>query len=259
MHNSVSIRPQFSFRNPLRCVNSDVGGLRNWSPGNLIPYGLELFQRDLEPNARGVLRRDTPDSWVPDTPAIRNLAYGSILHAGQFDDLPEDNKFIVVALVRHVVDVLNSRYIRKEPFEHLDMSRVTIGSDLRNYPILYLSTEATWDEYLRLASAPGARELLTSPAAGEVSDFLKNEQHRGSIVSAELLEECLERARNYYEDVTQSASRRPTLDMDNLDKDDMHAFLCAYATCFRQRENSVQQPIERPWWSRLFDRWFGAR
>jgi hypothetical protein len=225
-----------------------------------IPYDLELFQRDLEPEARGVLRRDISGEWHPDVPALKNLATHHVLMPGTFDELPEDNKFIVISLVRHVVDILNRRYVRKDPGEYLDLSELETNHPFwksRNVPpfvvwynplfTLYLSTEGMWDELLRLASTPGAGGIWYDPdpavraAQGALTEFLKNGQERGEIVAAYYLEQRLEHSRDYYEDPTRSATRSPVLNMNNLDSDHMHAFLCAYATCFRPQENSVFQ------------------
>jgi hypothetical protein len=233
-----------------------------------IPYNLELFQRDLEPEARGVLWKDFratgPDDWGPDKPALNSLARAEILKPEKFDGLPEDNKFIVVALVRHVVDVLNRRYVRKEPGEYPDMSELEAGHLFRKPSIsstdlpavewynplftLYLSTEGMWDELLRLASTPGAGGAQFGPdpavraASGALTKFLENGQASGNIVAAHFLEQRLEHGRDYYEDPTRTATRSPVLNMNDLDSDLMHAFLCAYATCFRPSENSVQNP-----------------
>ncbi len=189
---------------------------------------------------------DIPNYWKSDLPALKELAYEQVLMPWTFDKLSEDNKFIVISLVRHVVDVLNRRYVRKEPREHLDVSELEINHPFRNFSIefsnprsiLYLSTEEKWDELLRLASTPGAggAEFDPDPAVraahGALKDFLGNGEEGGNIVAAGYLEQRLEHGRDYYEDPTRSATRRPVLDMNDLDSDDMHAFLCAYATCF---------------------------
>src|SRR5215217_7560522 len=44
-----------------------------------ISYGPELFHRDLDPEARGFLRSDTPNYWYPDLPALKNLARQQVL------------------------------------------------------------------------------------------------------------------------------------------------------------------------------------
>ncbi|HET9714366.1 MAG TPA: hypothetical protein VFP64_20930, partial [Pyrinomonadaceae bacterium] len=166
--------------------------------------------------------------WKADVPALSKLASEQVLEPTTFSGLPENNKFIVVALLRHVVDSLNKHYIRKEPAEHFDMWQFRI-----NHPILYLSTEALWDQLLQLASATGANGAMTDPAARELSDFLENGIQTGELVSGSRLEQCLEHGQAYFEDLTVTTGRCPMLDMSDLDSDHMHAFLCAYATCFR--------------------------
>ena len=193
-----------------------------------IRYDSGLFQRAIEPGARGVLRDDIPNFWKADVPALSKLASEQVLEPTTFSGLPENNKFIVVALLRHVVDVLNRRYIRKEPAEHFDMWQFRI-----NHPILYLSTEALWDQLVQLASATGADGAMTDPAARELNDFLENGLQTGELVSGSRLEQCLEHGQAYFEDLTVTTGRCPVLDMSDLDRDHMHAFLCAYATCFR--------------------------
>jgi hypothetical protein len=230
-----------------------------------LPPG--LLRRDLDPAARGVLRGDIPNYWAADQHALYNLTSGVnfqfLRNPSTFDKLAEENKFIVVALVRHVVDVLNRRYIRKEPGVLLDMYRFR-----KVHPILYVSTEAVWDELLRLASVPGADGARENPAARELSEFLKNGlEISGNLVDSRDLEQCLEYGRDYYEDVSRSASRLPVLDTSDLDSDDMHAFLCAYTTCFRPREpltppdkqvarpatEGAREGARRPWWRRIFE------
>jgi hypothetical protein len=195
-----------------------------------ITYDLELFQRDLDPAARGVLREDIPNYWKADLHALSHLTTEQVLRPWTFDELPEENKFIVISLVRHVVDVLNHRYIRKEPVKvkHLE----TMWQFRGNFPILYVSNEAMWNELVRLASVPGADGAISAPAAKELDEFLDRGLEQGSLVSSRYLEQCLEHGRGYYEDFAQSASRSPVLDMNDLNSDDMHAFLCAYDSCF---------------------------
>ena len=213
-----------------------------------IPYNLELLQREvLDPEARGFLREDRPPYWKADQHALSNLTVGggsdifqSFSASYEFpdsipDDIPDDNKYIVVALLRHVLDVLKHRYIRKEPGKHLD--RITFRV---NYPVLYLSTEAMWDELVRLANVPDPDDRFITPPA--LDEFLHEGLYsQGSLVSTHDLEQCLEHGRSYYEDFAQAASRRPVLDTNDLDSDDMHAFLCAYVTCFPPQENSEFQ------------------
>jgi len=210
---------------------------------------------------------DTQNYWKADLPALKQLAYEQVLRPWTFDKLSEDNKFIVISLVRHVVDVLNRRYVRKDPREHLDVSELEIGHPFRNPPmhdprsILYLSTEEEWDELLRLASTPGAGgaeygpDPAVSAAVGAFGEFLRNGEKGGNIVAAGYLEQLLEHGRDYYEDPTRSATRRPVLDMNDLDSDDMHAFLCAYATCFSVPHSGAEgahEDVRRPWWRRVF-------
>jgi hypothetical protein len=218
-----------------------------------IPYNLELLQRDvLDPEARGFLREDRPNYWKADQHALSNLTVGSgsdivdsFSARYEFpdsipDDIPDDNKYIIVALLRHVLDVFKHRYIRKEPVKvpHLE----TMSTFRISYPILYVSSEPMWDELVRLANVPGADGALTEPAARELNEFLDEGIYsHGSLVSAHDLEQCLEHGRSYYEDFAQAASRRPVLDMNDLDSDDIHAFLCAYATCFPPQENAEVQ------------------
>lgn len=192
-----------------------------------IRYDSELFQRAIDPGARGLLRADIPNFWRSDLHALSNLANEQVLSPSTFDELPENNKFIVVALLRHIIDVLNRHYIRKEPATHFNMWQFRI-----NYPILYLSTEALWDQLMQLASAPGADGAMTDPAARELNDFLENGFKTGDFISGSRLEQCLEYGGAYCEELTLTTGRRPVLNMSDLDRDHMHAFLCAYATCF---------------------------
>jgi hypothetical protein len=222
-----------------------------------ISYNLELFERDLDPEARGFLRIDRPNYWKADIHALSNLTHGQgaeiFWSLSEFDKLPENNKYIVVALLRRLVDVLNHRYIRKEPVnvKHLE----TMWQFQVNFPILYLSSEAMWDELVQLARVPGADGSIGAPGAKELYEFLhKGLKTRGSLVSARYLEQCLEHGRSYYEDFAQAASRRPELNMNDLDRDGMHGFLCAYATCFPPSETAAQEPVERSWRSRWFGR-----
>jgi hypothetical protein len=220
-------------------------------------YDLELFRRDLDPAARGVLRDDFSNYWKPNLHALSKLTHEKVLMPGTFDELPEENKFVVISLVRHVVDVLNRRYVRKEPGDFLDMSELEVGHPFRKPPqdlpdaewvdarfTLYLSTEGLWEELLRLASTPGAggAQFASDPAvraaSGALREFLEDGEKSGDIVAAHYLEQRLEHGRDYYEDFARSARRHPVLDMGDLNSDDMHAFLCAYATCFRPREIS---------------------
>ena len=89
---------------------------------------------------------------------------------------------------------------------------------------------------IRLRSDP---DPAVRAASSALREFLNGqEEESGNIVSAGYLERRLEHGRDYYEDFSRSASRRPVLDMNDLDSDDMYAFLCAYTTCFRPRETS---------------------
>jgi len=192
-----------------------------------ILFDSGLFQRDLNPKARGVLRDDTSNYWKTDLHALSILSNEQVLWPHAFSELPEDNKFIVIALVQHVIDILNRYYIREEFAKNLDIWQFQI-----NHPILYLSTEALWNVLLQLASTPGADGAATHPAASELSDFLQNGIKAGNLVSGSQLEQCLDHGIDYNEDHTRTTERRPIIDMSNLDSDHMHAFLCAYATCF---------------------------
>jgi hypothetical protein len=191
------------------------------------PYDPNALLRDLDPHARGLLRDDTPNFWAENIHALSNLSYSKVLlDPYAFDELTAVNKRVVIAYVKHILDVLNEHYLRKVPSPEMDLWQ------LRNHPVLFVRTEEMWDKILELARQPGAGGATgTDSAARDLCDYLETGVRSGDLVHGYNLEECFERGRNYSE-AMQMRCPKPELDVDNLDCDNVHAFLCAYETCF---------------------------
>jgi hypothetical protein len=142
--------------------------------------------------------------------------------------LSNDNKFIVVALARHVRDWLRQNYVRKVAKDEVpDHSHLGI-----NHPVMYFATERLAAEILALARVPGSDGAWTSsPPAAALGDALRDALTTGRMVSAGNLEALLEHAQAYHEDPERTRTRQSATNVDDLDSDHMHAFLCAYQVC----------------------------
>ncbi len=194
---------------------------------NPTPHDPNALIRDLDPHARGLLRGDIPNYWAENVHALSNLAYSQVLDPWVFDKLTEVNKQVVIARVKHILDALNERYLRKLPPQEMNLWQ------LLNHPVLYVRSEDMWRWILQLAARPGAGGgTATDSAARELSDYLDAGLANGDLVHGSDLEECFEHGRSYSEVLQTARHRQPILNVDDLDSDDVHAFLCAYETCF---------------------------
>jgi hypothetical protein len=202
-------------------VNSFMG-IRN--PTSNDPNALS---RNLDPHARGVLRGDIPNFWAKDAHALSRMTYEQVLHPEVFDNLAEVNKRVVIARVKHVLDILYKNYFRKEPPPNVQVWPI------RNFPVLFVRTEDMWRHILELTAKPGADGgIATDPAAAELVNYLDTRIKNGDLVDGKYLEECFEHGKNFLEDPKIASQRQPILNLSDLDSDDVHAFLCAYETCF---------------------------
>src|SRR5262249_51973496 len=101
---------------------------------NPTPHDTSALSRDLDSHSRGLLRVDIPNHWAENVHALSNLAYAQVLHPWAFDELIEVNKQVVIARVKHMLDVLNKRYLRKVPPQEMNLWQ------LQNR-VLYVRTE----------------------------------------------------------------------------------------------------------------------
>ena len=72
---------------------------------------------------------------------------------------------------------------------------------------------------------------MTDPER-ELSEYLDAGYETGDLVQGSYLDGCFERGRRYSESPAIACNRQPILNVGDLDRDDVHAFLCAYETCF---------------------------
>jgi hypothetical protein len=196
---------------------------------NPTPHDPNALNRELDPRARGLLRDDTPHYWKENIHALSNLSNSPVLHSEFFDALTDDNKKVVIARVEHVLDVLGQqRYLRKDPPPQ--------AVNLRTFQfpsVIYVRTDGMWKEILGLvARAVAGGGTMTDPER-ELSDYLDAGYETGDLVKGSYLDGCLKRGRDYSETpgVVRN-NRQPILNVGKLDSDDVHAFLCAYETCF---------------------------
>ena len=196
-----------------------------------VIFGPSFLERNIDATARGLLREDTPDYWTPDQHALSNLLDGAgsvVLQPARFDELSDDNKFIVVALARHVLDWLSQHYVRKVAKDEVP-DHIHLGV---NIPVMYFATERLAGEILRLARTPGSDGAsVLNPPAEELASALHDASIAGQLVSAGRLETLVEHAQPYHEALERTRTRKPETNVDDLDSDDMHAFLCAYQEC----------------------------
>jgi hypothetical protein len=172
------------------------------------------------------LRDDTPNYWKENLHALSNLSGSQVLRPWTFDELTEANKWVVIAHVAHILEVLNKRYVRRVPPPEMDLWQ------LRNR-VLFVRNEEMWGKILELAKRPGAGgATATDAAARDLLDYLDAGLSSGDLVEGSLLEKCLEHGRSYSEALEIACQRQPIFNVNNLDSDDVHAFLCAYETCF---------------------------
>jgi hypothetical protein len=209
-----------------------------------IKYNINLLDRELDPAARGRLRVDTPNVWREDRHALTALSNSPIIDFSRFEELHEDNKFIVAALVNHLFQTLTDQYRRKEVPKELGKTF------LSNYKVMYVTSEDLWQEIIRLAEE--CRQLasaVTHPASKyrkdllikkkysaeySLMDLMKKKTNSGDIVKGDYIEEFMKFAKHYLKDPGGIENRFPIFDSNDLDSDDMHAFLCAYDTAFHQ-------------------------
>jgi hypothetical protein len=192
-----------------------------------VPQDPNALRRDLDPRARGLLRYDTPNYWGEDVHALSNLSRSQVLRPRTFDELAEVNKRVAIAHIKHVLDVLNKSYLRRVPPPGMDLWQ------LQNHPVLFVRTEEMWGKILELAKRPGAGGgTATDSAARDLADYLDAGLGNGDLVHGSDLEECFEHGQRYSEPLETACHKQPILNIDNLDSDDVHAFLCAYETCF---------------------------
>jgi hypothetical protein len=188
-----------------------------------VNLDVSFFDRVLDPSATGLLRVDTPDYWKSGVPALRNLSVSPILYA--FDELAVENKYIVARVVKHVVDILRRSYLRKEPPK--DSVRQQLGRG-----VFYVATDDLWQEMVRLARVPEANKGAVTHAFLEYDRLWNAAMTDGRLVYGVAFEALLEASQDYLEDITLTILRRPVVDTAALDRDHMHAFLCAYDSCF---------------------------
>jgi len=196
--------------------------------------------RPLDPAARAVLLEDTPNYWTADQPALANLAFSPVIDFSEFDALAEENKYVISARVAHLVDELSRKYSRHLGTEGPDVYQLRLGhvTDVRDGQIVkvpyvfYTRTEDQWQRLVELADRPGVTQGSLDPAAAQLETFLGDSLESGDLVHGERLEALLGHAQTYLEPVEVAANRLPNLDMEHLDRDLVHAFLCAYAACF---------------------------
>ena len=199
----------------------------------------DALTRSLHPSARAVLLEDTPNFWSEDQPALTNLCEAPILALSQFDELDENNKVIIVARVRHVLDELARRYVRHVGTEgpdvyQLRLGNVTVrdGEMIKEPRVFYLRDEALWKRLLELAAQPGVTRGSLDPDAASLEAFVQDSSASGDLASGERLEALARHGEAFLEPPGVSAARQPHLDLTHLDRDLVHAFLCAYAACF---------------------------
>jgi hypothetical protein len=196
---------------------------------SIIEFDEGLLVRRLDPTANGTLRVDTPDYWGDNTHALTSLALSPIIHRNRFDRLPEDNKFIVAALVEHLLKQISVNYIRKE------VPRGFEKTFLSNYRIMFVVSEELWKEVIRLAGAAKPYgSIIADPPSRDLMNLIVTKNKTGEIVKGDYLEDFMEFGKPYLDDSVGFGDRRPIYDNNDLDGDDMHAFLCAYVTAFHR-------------------------
>lgn len=196
--------------------------------------------RRMDPSARSLLLDDWPDYWEANLNALANLASAPILDHGTFDALVEENKYIIVSRVRHVVEQLSDLYVRHVGTDGPDVWVLRSGGVeefkddelIRWPPVFYVREESMWGRLSDLAADPGVSKGIADPACVNLYQFLDQARDSGDLVHGERLEALLRHAPAYFEDPVAAAHRRPQLDLGRLDQDLVHAFLCAYAACF---------------------------
>lgn len=194
-----------------------------------VTFDGSLFERRLDAVARGVLREDTSNLWSDDQHALPNLVRSAVLVPLRFDELDEDNRYIVFALVDHILEQLRRDYVRRVPKDDLPEHR----SLKVNYPVAYVASPELWEEIVTLARVQGSDGApVLNRAAAVLGRFLREASGSGRLTKGDELELLLEHAEDYREDLARTLRRRPVLDEADLDSDDMHAFLCAFETCF---------------------------
>jgi hypothetical protein len=99
-------------------------------------------------------------------------------------------------------------------------------------PVFYVRAESIWGRLSDLAADPGVSKGIVDAAFRNLYQFLDQGRDSGDLVHGERLEALLRHTPNYFEDPVAAAYRRPQLDLERLDRDLVHAFLCAYAACF---------------------------
>ena len=146
-----------------------------------------MLARGFNPGARGRLRVDTPNYWRDDVPALYNLSYQQVLDPYGFDKLPRPNKQAIASRVRHVVEIVEREYIRKTKPREIDHWQ------FGNYPILYVSSEAQWQEAIQLARRPGSDGgTAGNPSARDLYDFFDRGTKSGEMVQGRNFSEFLQ-------------------------------------------------------------------
>ncbi len=210
---------------------------------NPIFYDPNALGRDLDRRVRGFLRGDTEDYWEGNIHALSNLSDSRVLYSGSFDDLSENNKRFVIARVEHILDVLKEGYLRKDLAKEMVVEvkefaghRVLYGESnlqpLTQHPVLYVRNKEIWKKVLELAQRARSDESVIGPAVKELSHYVSAGLESGDLVHGYALENCLEHGEPYRVSRDDARDIPPTLDVDKLERDDVHAFLFAYETCF---------------------------
>jgi hypothetical protein len=98
---------------------------------------------------------------------------------------------------------------------------------------MYVRTQALWNEIEKLSYLPGVEGgTFTHAPAKDLSDLLERSFDGGDLVNGTYLEQVFEYGNPFLVDTTVALTLQPELNLDDLDRDHIHAFLCAYAAAF---------------------------
>jgi hypothetical protein len=199
---------------------------------------VEVLTTRFTPGARGHLMIDTPNYWRDDVPALSNLSRSPVLNENSFGPLPREYQQAIRSRVRTALKVLEANYVAFDVPDNFDEGY------LRQYKRLYFADQALFESVLRLAEENRGSKIGSYYFSNEVSEFVRERQDEGTVVSADSLMKCLLFADERLGDRSPTEAEQLDFPDEGLDSNLTYAFIKAYDLCFRAAPRTIRDYAE---------------